>query len=379
MTFWAFCYKSERIIFSYSLMQATAHIDLTALNHNLNRVRELSPGTKTLAVIKANGYGHGIARVARAFSKSDGFAVTNVEEALSLRNTGVEGRILALEGFSSEEELNAFRQHRIEAVVHHPFQLELLERMGPEPEISVWLKVDTGMHRLGIAPARLEETWRRLRGCAHVAPSVILMSHLANADDRQGIDTVVQIRRFLSIASELDRDMISIANSGAVLAWPEARVGWVRPGIMLYGISPFTTGTAEKLGLLPAMTLSTRLIAINHIRKRDAVGYGGSWVCPEDMPVGVAAIGYGDGYPRHAPSGCPVLVNGKRVPLIGRVSMDMITLDLRTQPKADIGDPVVAWGKGLPVEEVARLSGTIGYELVCGVTSRVIFGTGDSQ
>nr|VFK58653.1 MAG: alanine racemase [Candidatus Kentron sp. TUN]VFK67403.1 MAG: alanine racemase [Candidatus Kentron sp. TUN] len=359
-------------------MQAIAHIDLAALRHNLSRVRELSPDTRILAVIKAVGYGHGIVRVAEALSAADGFAVTNVEEALTLREAGISQRILALEGFSSASELDAFRQHRVDTVVHHESQVDLLERTGSGPMVSAWLKIDTGMHRLGIAPARLGDVGDRLRGCANVVSPLLLMSHLANADDRRSTNAEEQIRYFLSIASDFGRE-ISIANSAAILAWPEARVGWVRPGIMLYGISPFpVSATAQELVLLPAMTLSTHLIAINQISKGEAIGYGGTWACPEDMPVGVAAIGYGDGYPRHAPSGCPVLLNGKRVPLIGRVSMDMITLDLRTQPDARIGDQVIAWGKGLPVEEIARLSGTIGYELVCGVTRRVEFVTHDS-
>jgi len=354
-------------------MQAIAHIDLAALRHNLNRVKKLSPHTKVLAVIKANGYGHGVVRVAGALSRANGFAVTSVEEALTLREAGFNQRILALEGFSSSKELDIFRQHHVDAVVHHESQVELLERAGPGTRVSVWLKVDTGMHRLGIAPARLEDARRRLRDCANIAQPLLLMSHLANADDWRNIDAQVQIRDFLFIAADFGEE-ISIANSAAVLAWPEARVGWVRPGITLYGISPFPMGkTGIELGFLPVMTLSTHLIAVNRVSKGQTVGYGGSWTCPEDMPVGVAAIGYGDGYPRHAPSGCPVLVNGSRVPLIGRVSMDMITLDLRMQPEARIGDPVVVWGKGLPVEEIARLSETIAYELVCHVARRVRF------
>nr|VFK00469.1 MAG: alanine racemase [Candidatus Kentron sp. LFY] len=352
-------------------MQAIAHIDLAALRHNFDLVKKLSPHTKVLAVIKAGGYGHGIARVARALSDADGFAVTNVEEAVTLRESGISRRIVALEGFSSPEELSILRQHGIDAVVHHESQVELLEQGTSEPMISAWLKVDTGMHRLGISPARLGGIRGRLRHCANVASSLTLMSHLANADDWRNIDAQVQIRNFLSMTADFGTE-ISIANSAAILAWPEARVGWIRPGIMLYGISPFAIGkTGADLGFLPAMTLSTHLIAVNRIPRGQTVGYGGSWTCPEDMPVGVAAIGYGDGYPRHVPSGCPVLVNGRRVPLIGRVSMDMITLDLRTQPDARIGDRVVAWGRGLPVEEIARQSETIAYELVCGVTRRV--------
>nr|VFK36710.1 MAG: alanine racemase [Candidatus Kentron sp. SD]VFK40262.1 MAG: alanine racemase [Candidatus Kentron sp. SD] len=359
-------------------MQAIAHIDLGALRHNLNRIQKLSPDTRILAVIKAGGYGHGISRVASALSRADGFAVTNLEEAFILRDAGFEKRIVALEGFFSPAELDIFRERGIDTVVHRESQVDILERAGPGPMVSTWLKVDTGMHRLGVAPAHLGDIQRRLRDCPNVVSPILLMSHLANADDWRNIGAQVQIRYFLSIASDFG-ERISIANSAAILAWPEARRGWVRPGILLYGISPFPMGkTGMELGFLPAMTLSTSLIAVNRIPKGQTVGYGGSWTCPEDMRVGVAAIGYGDGYPRHALSGCPVLVNGKRVPLIGRVSMDMITLDLRTQPEARIGDPVVAWGKGLPVEEIARMSETIAYELICGVTRRVKFMTEDS-
>ncbi|MBT8421125.1 MAG: alanine racemase, partial [Gammaproteobacteria bacterium] len=330
-----------------------------------------------LAAVKSNGYGHGLMRVANALSNADGFAVTNVEEALALREAGIEQRILILEGFFSLKELDTLRTHGMDTVVHHESQIEMLERADLGPMVTVWLKIDTGMHRLGISPTRLNNAWNRLRGCANVTLPVFLMSHLPKADDWKNTDTQAQIYDFLSLATALGAKF-SIANSAAILGWPQTRAGWVRPGIMLYGISPFPGESAGEFGLLPVMTLSTRLIAVNQIPKGGAVGYAGTWVCPEDMPVGVAAIGYGDGYPRHAPSGCPVLVNGKRASLIGRVSMDMITIDLRTQPNARIGDPVVLWGKGLPVEEVAELSGTIGYELVCGVTTQVEFVTRDA-
>jgi len=358
-------------------MRAKAHINLTSLRHNFDKVLKCSPSTQVLAVIKANGYGHGLTRVANALSTADGFAVTNVEEAITLREAGIEQRILVLEGFVSTKELDIMRHHHVDAVIHHETQIELLEHAKSGSMVTVWLKADTGMHRLGLSLTRLANAWHRLRACANVTLPIFLMSHLAAADEWQNTDTEKQIRNFLSLSSGF-KNTVSVANSAAILAWPETRVGWVRPGIMLYGISPFPNETAGEFGLLPVMTLSTRLIAINQIPKGEAVGYGRTWVCPEDMPVGVAAIGYGDGYPRHAPSGCPVLVNGKRVPLIGRVSMDMITVDLRSQPDARVGDQVVLWGKGLPVEEVAKLSGTIGYELVCGVTPRVEFITRDS-
>lgn len=349
-------------------------MDLAALAHNLDRAKRLAPGTRVLAVIKSNGYGHGLTRVAHALSQNlsgdEGFAVTNIEEAIALREAGVGQRLLVLTGLSSSGELEEARRHGVDVVVHQEAQIRMLERAGPGPGVRAWLKLDTGMHRLGLMPERARDAWDRLRGCAGVTLPVPLMSHLPKADEREDPGTREQIHGFLSLASALGAAP-SIANSAAVLAWPRARTGWIRPGIMLYGISPFPTETTGDPELLPVMTLSTRLMAINRIPKGQAIGYGGTWVCPEDMPVGVAAIGYGDGYPRHAPPGCPVLVNGRRVPLIGRVCMDMITVDLRTQPEARVGDRVVLWGKGLPVEEVAQLSGTIGYELVCGVTPRV--------
>nr|VFJ62701.1 MAG: alanine racemase [Candidatus Kentron sp. FM]VFJ63141.1 MAG: alanine racemase [Candidatus Kentron sp. FM]VFK14579.1 MAG: alanine racemase [Candidatus Kentron sp. FM] len=353
-------------------MKIQARIDLTALGHNLATVRRHAPGTRVLAVIKSNGYGHGLLRVAEALSGADGFAVTNGEEALALREAGIRGRVLVLEGFSCPQELETLAAHGVDTVVHHESQIRMLEKAGAGPPVRVWLKIDTGMHRLGLPPAGSADAWARLRNSARVTGPVLLMTHLAEADDRQNTHTRTRIDGFHALAAGLGAK-ISIANSAAILAWPGARAGWVRPGIMLYGISPFPTETADAFHLLPVMTLSTRLIAVNRVPGGEAIGYGGTWVCPEEMPVGVAAIGYGDGYPRHAPSGCPVLVNGKRVPLIGRVCMDMITLDLRTQPDANIGDRVVLWGKGLPVEEVARLSGTIGYELVCNVTARAEF------
>nr|VFJ65168.1 MAG: alanine racemase [Candidatus Kentron sp. DK] len=360
-------------------MRARACIDPVALRHNLARARELSPGARMLAVIKSNGYGHGLIRVANALSTTledrDGFAVTNVEEAITLREAGVSRRIVILEGFFSPEELDLLRTHRLDTVVHHETQIAMLESAEAGRPVTAWLKVDTGMHRLGVSPAQVADAWKRLCGCVNVGSPVLLMSHLGRADERQHADARRQIDHFHSLAARLGAAESSLANSAGVLAWPGARAGWIRPGIMLYGISPFPLENGKESELMPAMTLSTRLISVHRIPRGGGIGYGGTWVCPEEMPVGVAAIGYGEGYPRAAPSGCPVLVNGGRVPLIGRVSMDMITLDLRTQPDARVGDRVVLWGKGLPVEEVARLSGTIGYELVCRVTTRVEFVT----
>ena len=352
-------------------MRATrVEIDLGALRHNLGRAREAAPGTRTMAAIKADGYGHGLVRVARALQEdADALAVACIDEALSLREEGVEGTIVLLEGFFQAEELPLFRDLGLEAVVHHPRQLELLEQARLDGGVRVWLKVDSGMHRLGFLPEAVPAAWERLLRCQAADP-VGFMTHLARADDKADPATGEQLAAFHRATGELG-GLHSVANSAGVLGWPETHGHWNRPGIMLYGVSPFLGGRGPVEGLKPAMTLRSELIAVNHLRQGDAVGYGGTWVCPEPMPVGVVAAGYGDGYPRHAPSGTPVLVNGRRVPLVGRVSMDMLSVDLRSQPEAAVGDPVTLWGEGLPVEEIADAAGTIAYELLCGITQRV--------
>lgn len=347
-----------------------ATVDLSALSHNLARVREVAPNSRVMAVIKANAYGHGIVRIAQALHGIDAFGVACLEEALTLRGADIKTPIVLLEGVNDTDELALASTYRLELVVHHPAQVSMLERATLPMPVKIWLKVDTGMHRLGFVPEATPKAWTRLRACAAVDGTPRLLSHLANADDRRDRLTLDQCETFLGICEGLGGEA-SLANSGGLLGWPQAQLDWVRPGIMLYGVSPFVGRKGEQEGLRPVMTLSTRLIAVNHYKKGDAIGYGGAWVCPQDMPVGVAAIGYGDGYPRQAEPGTPVLVNGRRVPLVGRVSMDMICVDLRTQPQAQAGDPVHLWGNGLPVEEVADHASTIAYELLCRVTQRV--------
>ncbi len=351
---------------------ALAEVNLSALRQNLQRVRQLAPRARVAAVIKANGYGHGIVRAAHALGGADAFAVASIEEALELRAAGITQRIMLLEGIFEAAEIPLVQKERLDIVVHHTAQLHLLEaaRFDVAHLLQVWVKIDTGMHRLGFAPEHLPDVLRRLRACPGVAPNRILMTHLANADERGSTMTAQQVACFES-ATQAQHNARSMANSAGILAWPQTHYDWVRPGLMLYGISPFIDSSAAQEGLLPVMTIKSRLIAVNQFKQGDPIGYGGSWVCPQDMPVGVVAFGYGDGYPRHAASGTPVLVNGQRVALIGRVSMDMITVDLRSQPHAQAGDPVVLWGQGLPVEEIARCAGTIPYELVCGITQRV--------
>jgi alanine racemase len=347
-----------------------ARIDVAALQHNLNQARKAAPRSRVLAVIKANGYGHGLTRTAQALAAADGFGVARLDEAMALREAGITGRIVLLEGCFDADELTLASRHALEVTVHHSFQVEMLERHRPAAPVRVWLKVDTGMHRLGIAPDAVNAMYARLRASTGVVPEIALMTHLANADDRDDATTSRQLACFDAAVAGLPGER-SIANSAGILGWPATHAEWVRPGIMLYGASPFTGGNAGDDGLLPVMTLSTQLIAINSLRRGDPVGYGGDWVCPEDMRVGVAAIGYGDGYPRHARGGTPVLLRGRRMPLIGRVSMDMICLDLRDADDATIGDRVVLWGEGLPVDEIAACADTISYQLLCGVTARV--------
>lgn len=346
-----------------------ALIDVGALRHNLTRVRHYAPQARVMAIIKADGYGHGLARVARALVGADAFGLASVEEARNLRAAGVTQPLCLLEGFFDPAEIPLLSAHQVATVVHHEAQVQALERCRVVAPIDVWLKIDTGMHRLGFAPQRAAEVLARLQGLPAVG-WVRLLSHLANADDPRDACTQTQIECFRALcpAAQLER---SLANSAGIVAWPETHFDWVRPGIMLYGVSPLTGSTAHDLDLHPAMTLESEVIAVHRCRKGDAIGYGGTWVCPEDMPVGVVACGYGDGYPRHAPSGTAVLVNGRRVALIGRVSMDMLCVDLRTQPDAAPGMPVVLWGHGLPIEEVAESAGTIAYQLLCSVAMRV--------
>jgi alanine racemase len=324
------------------------------------------------AAVKANAYGHGLLRVAQALSSADALAVACSEEAVVLREGGIAQPIILLEGVFEAAELPLCSRLHLDIAVHHLIQVEMLERTPLERPVRVWLKIDTGMHRLGIKPDMAESIWQRLRACPTVNSDIRLMSHLARADERSNDYTLQQLQIFTEAVAELPGER-SLANSAGVLGWPPTHFDWVRPGLMLYGVSPFTDSEGSEEGLRPVMTLSTDLIAVNRLAQGQPVGYGGTWICPQDMDVGVAAIGYGDGYPRYLPSGTPVLVNGRVAPLIGRVSMDMISVDLRQHPDARVGDPVVLWGQGLPVETIARAAGTIPYTLLCAVTNRVHF------
>ena len=354
------------------LRTAIADLDRAALRHNLARARAAAPGRSVFASIKAAGYGHGLGFVAAACADDcEGFGVACVGEGVALREAGfTEHRICVFNGPTDASELTACADHALEPLIHQPWQLDALQRLDGRARLQVWLKIDSGMGRVGVPPETVPVWHERLADCPAVKAPVGLMTHMSSADDRADDYTDRQWGVFDRFTRELPGPR-SAANSACVLAWPDTHADWIRPGIMLYGCSPFVEGAQAELDLRPVMTLRTRLLAINRLRAGAAIGYGRTWHCPEDMPVGVAAIGYGDGYPRHAPNGTPVLVRGQRVPLVGRVSMDKITVDLRGLPDAAVGDEVVLWGQGLPVEEIAAASDTIGYELLCGVHGRV--------
>jgi alanine racemase len=355
-----------------------AFIDLAALEHNLQRVRQAAPASKVMAMLKANAYGHGTLAVANALKDADAMGLARVGEGIKLRQAGIVTPLVILEGFFDKDELLLAAENDLELVIHEPGQLHILQQHTLSRPVRCWLKVDTGMHRLGFPVSQAISAYQALRESKSVADGVSIMTHLSSADDPDDPTTDRQIELMRPLIQQTAA-VCSISNSGGILNWPDSHLDWVRPGIMLYGASPFNGKTGMDDGLRPVMTLQSNLIAINSCRKGEGVGYGGTWICPEDMPVGVVAIGYGDGYPRHAPSGTPVLVNGVPVPLIGRVSMDMITVDLRTHPQAATGDPATLWGEGLPAEIIAQHAGTISYDLFCGVTNRVEFIQGRSQ
>ena len=350
----------------------TALIHVDALRHNLARVRALAPGSKVMAVVKADGYGHGLERVARALAGADAFGVAALSDAERLRAAGLSQRIVLLSGFDEPSDLPQLRRLGVDTVVHHESQLAMLEADRDAEPIRVWLKFDTGMHRLGFAPELARQVHSRLKSLANVADDITLMTHFASSDEFGCEQTQAQLGKFSNSTAML-AGAASLSNSAAVLGWPDAHRDWVRAGGALYGLSVVAGKTGADFGLKPAMTLSTRLIAINRVSKGERIGYSATWQCPEDMDVGVAAIGYGDGYPRRAPPGTPVLVNGVRVPVIGRVSMDLMTLDLRAMPQASVGDTVTLWGPDLPAEAVAAAAETISYELTCSITRRVRF------
>ncbi|ODS12527.1 Alanine racemase [Vibrio scophthalmi] len=349
---------------------ATAHVDLAALKHNLQQVKRQAPNSKIMAVVKANGYGHGLRHIAKHAQDADAFGVARIEEALQLRAAGIVTPILLLEGFYSPGDLPVLVTNNIQAGLHCVEQLEALENAQLEAPVQVWLKIDSGMHRLGVRPEQLESFIARLNACDNVAKPLRFMSHFASADELEKSTTLEQTDQFLALTQGCQGER-SLAASAGILAWPESQLEWVRPGIIMYGVSPFSDKSAAELGYRPVMTLKSHLIAVREVKKGESIGYGGIWTSERDTKVGVIAIGYGDGYPRTAPNGTPVWVNGRRVPIAGRVSMDMLTVDLGPDACDKVGDEAIMWGNELPSEEVAAHIGTIAYELVTKLTPRV--------
>ena len=349
---------------------AKAIIHLEAIKANYRLAKSHAPGANAVAVVKADAYGHGAVAVAQALESTvDAFAVACIEEALALREAGIQAPILLLEGFFSASELNDIVQQRFWICVHNSWQLSQLARVPESAALQVWLKMDTGMHRLGFAPGAYLAAYEQLRQRPQVA-EVVAMTHLACADEPQQTMTADQLVCFQRQCADLDI-AYSIANSAGILAWPESHHQWLRPGLMLYGASPFVQRSAAVQGLQAAMQLTTEVIAVRDLAPGDAVGYGATWRAERPSRIATLAMGYGDGYPRHARPGTPLWVSGQLCPLVGRVSMDMITVDVTELDHVMIGSEVECWGARLPINQVATHCDTIPYTLMTGVTPRV--------
>jgi alanine racemase len=343
-----------------------ARIDLSALERNLQVARRATDA-RIMAVIKAGAYGHGLLRTADALRAADGFALLDVDEAVTLREAGFRQTILLLEGSFTSNDLALAAEYDLAGVIHSPQQIAMLDAYPRRGNLQVWLKVNSGMNRLGFAPQDIPAVLEKLK--AHPAVrDITLMTHFASADEAAGVAAQLEAFNALAAPYRLAR---SLANSAALLRYPATHAEWVRPGIMLYGASPFADTSAQQLGLRPVMTLQSEIISVRKLKAGERVGYGGSFCAESPMRIGTVACGYADGYPRHAPTGTPVLVEGQRTRTLGRVSMDMLSVDLSALPDTEVGSRVTLWGSGLPVEEVAHAAGTISYELLCALAPRV--------
>ncbi|ROL73526.1 alanine racemase [Pseudomonas chlororaphis] len=344
---------------------ARALIDLQALRHNYQLARELS-GARALAVIKADAYGHGAVRCAQALeAEADGFAVACIEEALELRAAGIKAPVLLLEGFFEADELALIVEHDFWFVVHSLWQLEAIEQARVAKPLTVWLKLDSGMHRVGLHPKDYAAAYQRLQASGKVA-KIVLMSHFARADELECPRSAEQVAVFEAARQGLGAE-VSLRNSPAVLGWPTVPSDWVRPGIMLYGATPFEEANAQAARLQPVMTLESKVICVRELPAGEPVGYGARFVTQRPSRIGVVALGYADGYPRHAPTGTPVLVAGQRSQLLGRVSMDMLCVDLTDVPQAGLGSTVELWGKNILASDVAQAAQSIPYQIFCNL------------
>lgn len=346
-----------------------ATIDLSAIRHNYAQALARAPGRQVFAVVKANAYGHGAREVVSALPEADGFVVACLEEAGEVRGLHGRARVLLLQGCFEAKEYLMAAQLGLDVVVQSREQAEALLASNLVRPLNVWLKLDSGMHRLGFAADELRAWHARLAGAEQVA-ELNLLSHFACADLPGHPLNQIQLDCYRGL-DDLAFANRSLANSAAILTRPEAHLDWLRPGIMLYGASPFAERPAAEFDLRPAMTLSGALTAVREVPAGESVGYGAGWVAQRPTRIGTISCGYADGYPRCAPAGTPVLVGGQRVPLVGRVSMDLLTVDITAVPGAQVGTPVELWGAQLPVDEVAAACGTIGYELLSKVTARV--------
>ncbi|MEO7725763.1 MAG: alanine racemase [Burkholderiales bacterium] len=344
-----------------------ATVNLAALKHNLNVARRCAPNSRVLAVIKANAYGHGVARAVPALAAADGLALLEIDVAVRLREGGYVKRIALLEGLFETAEVAAAAAHDLTIVIHAQEQVRMLDTAPPGARLDVMLKINTGMNRLGFTPAAARVACAQLQ-VHRAVKQVTLMTHFATADDARGVAWQMKVLEEVAAGSPLER---SLANSAAILRFPETHAQWVRPGIMLYGCTPFAETSAQELGLEPAMTLSSKVISVQDLRPGDRLGYAGAFEATRQLRVGTVACGYADGYPRHAPTGTPVLVDGTRTRTLGRVSMDMLCVDLADIPGAGVGMPVVLWGAALPADEVAAAAGTVSYEMLCALAPRV--------
>ena len=342
-----------------------ATIDHKALLFNFNYIKKIASKSKVMSVLKANAYGHNLLDVAKTLINSDGFAILSIEEAILLRKNDFNQSILLLEGFFEKDEVKIASKFRINVVVHNQRQIDLIDQVKPDIPINIHLKINTGMNRLGFPPSEVDYLLESLSSNSYIE-DITLMTHFATADEKEGIDK--QFKIFTQITDNYNHSA-SAANSAAILKFPESRLDWVRPGIMLYGLSPFQDKTAQDLGLKPAMALTSEIIALQDIKSGESVGYGLDFIAKQNMKIGVVACGYGDGYPRHAKNGTPVSVDGNLTCLVGRVSMDMLYIDLSSVPKAHIGSKVELWGENISVDSVAQFSGTVGYELVCAISA----------
>jgi len=349
----------------------SATIDCSALRHNLQVLKKMAPHSRVMAVVKANAYGHGLIPAARALDGVDAFAVARLEEGISLRNSGIKLPVVLLEGVLDTDQLQAAAEFNFELVVHTREQIELLSAVPAGFQFRIWLKLDSGMNRLGFKAPDFGSALKTLQLNPNVRQPVGLFTHMASADLPDRAATQAQLALFAEACRTLPGERC-IENSAALLGYPEGLADWIRPGLLLYGVSPLTGSTGADFGLKAVMTLRSNLIAVKDVLAGEKVGYGGAWTAKRKTRLAIAAIGYGDGYPRALMSGTPVLVNGERAVLAGRVSMDMIGIDVTDLHScAKLGDPVILWGADLPVEEIAVWADTIPYELLCGISQRV--------